>query len=280
MNHLHLPIFILPLVLFLVPAAQVGPPDYDAWDAVLAKHVSTDFPTHQVDYAGIKADPNFSTFVASLASANTYNLTKNETYALFMNAYNAFAMKLVIDHPCKHTIFGHCQGPIISITDIGIKIGGAVSSVWLKSAGIIGGKSYSLQAIEDFLRAPVPFSEDSRLHSCIVCASQSCPNVRRSAFRPEVIDQQMNENFQFMINNTVKGLLIDRGSSSVTLSKIFDWYAGDFSKEAGSVLSFIDPYIYSPDDRAYIAAHKATLSLQYFTYNWDANGQVPCNCTR
>jgi hypothetical protein len=232
---------------------------------------------------------------------------------------------MIIDHPCKHNIFGKCEGPIKSITDIGVKISGAASTVWLKPAGVIGGKTYSLQAIEDFLRAPSPFPEDPRLHSCIVCASQSCPNVRRTAFRPEMIDAQMGENFRSMVyvsliplasallevssppqhlshpytcfvlftpgahslptaphrNNTVKGMQIDRSTGTVTLSKIFNWYAADFKKQAnGSVLSFIEPFITSSDDRSYIAAHKAGLTLSYFAYDWDANGPVPCNCTR
>ena len=42
-------------------------------------------------YAAFSKDPDFHRFVKSLDAAPTHDLTKNETYALFMNAYNAFA---------------------------------------------------------------------------------------------------------------------------------------------------------------------------------------------
>lgn len=65
------------------------------------------------------------------------------------------------------------------------------------------------------LRAPLPslltfllwlcFREDSRLHACIVCASISCPNVRREAFRPERVGQQMDDQLQQFLANPKKG---------------------------------------------------------------------------
>ena len=48
--------------------------------------------------------------------------------------------------------------------------------------------------------------EDSRVHACIVCASISCPNVRREAFRPEKIGDQMDSQVRDMLQNTKKGI--------------------------------------------------------------------------
>jgi len=186
---------------------------------------------------------------------------------------------MVIDHPCKFSILHKCEGPIASITDIGVKIFGPASSVWLKDAGVIGGKAFSLQAIEDFLRSPAPFSEDARLHACIVCASISCPNVRMEAFRPEVIDAQMSAQLSDMLNNTKKGMLLDRGSFELSLSKIFSWYGKDFVTAAGSVLDFILPYVPCISDRDFLFANKQKIQLTYFKYNWNTNGVAPCNCT-
>lgn len=226
------------------------------------------------------ADPDFATFVSSLETAVTAGLDRNQTYALFMNGYNALAMKMIIYHPCSGLLLGHCtpwSKPIKSITDIGVGIR-EVDTVWLLDAGKIGGKTYSLQAIENFLRKPEPFAEDSRLHACIVCASVSCPNVRQEAFRPERLDSQMDEQLRDMVGNELKGLKLRRESKELYLSKIFSWYAEDFEAEAGSVVDFILPAIEAEDDRAYIASNK-DLSLKYFDYDWSANGPVPCPCT-
>jgi len=226
-----------------------------------------------VDYGAIQKDPDFKFFVQSLATATTANLTKNETYALFINAYNALAIKMVIDHSCQYSIFGKCEGPIASITDIGIK-----GTVWLKQAGTVGGLQYSLEQIESFLRTPAPYAEDPRLHACIVCASISCPNVRREAFRAGGIDRQMDESMTDMLSNRLKGLALNKTSMTVTLSKIFDWYASDFEKAAGDVLGFILPYL-SDDDQLFISQHRDRIQVAYFDYDWDTNGAPPCNCT-
>jgi len=265
----------------LVALAYSTPPvQYHAWDRAMKAHVSSSgeldgVPLHTVNYPALAADPDFKAFVASLEHADTHGLSKNDTYALFMNAYNALAMKMIIDHPCKHNTFGSCTGPISSIKDIGLS---PISPVWTKEAGKIGGKQYSLQQIEDFLRDPKPFDEDARLHACIVCASISCPNVRVGAFHPESIDAEMTDQMRDMLSNKVKGFALDRASKTVTLSRIFSWYAGDFSKAAGSVLEFILPYV--PDeDRSFIVANKADITLAYFGYDWNANGKIPCNCS-
>ena len=49
------------------------------------------------------------------------------------------------------------------------------------------------------------FSEDPRLHACIVCASISCPNLRMEAFRPDTVDQQMDQQMRDFLMNDKKG---------------------------------------------------------------------------
>ena len=268
-----------------ISAAAATLPDYDAWDGALARNVHPDpnstLRTHRVDYWGMSQDAGFHSFVTSLETVDVSKLSRNATLALFMNAYNALAMKMLIDHACRYSIFGSCEGPIKSITDIGIKAGGAASTVWLKTAGIIGGKHYSLQAIEDFLRDPTPWAEDARLHACIVCASNSCPNVRREAFRAERLDEQMRDSFANFVSNAAKGLrIVDRAAKTVSLSSIFKWYAKDFSRSAGSVLAFVAPFVADDADRVWLEANATNATLSYFDYDWSANGPVPCNCSR
>ena len=60
---------------------------------------------HVVDYSGMKDDPNFSAYFEALKSANITGFGRNETYAFFMNAYNALAIRMIIEHPCKKSTF-------------------------------------------------------------------------------------------------------------------------------------------------------------------------------
>jgi hypothetical protein len=66
-----------------------------------------------------------------------------------------------------------------------------------------------------------------------------------------------------------KGLRIDRAVNTIHLSKIFDWFAGDFAK-AGGVVGFLTRY--APEaDREWLRAHGADARLDYFDYDWRVN---------
>jgi len=152
-----------------------------------------------------------------------------------------------------------------------------------KNAGKIGGYDKSLDDIENYLRSPTPYHRDSRLHACIVCASISCPNLRIEAYNPDDLDIQMTEQMIDFLNNTKKGLLLDKNSKTLTLSKIFFWFESDFQSDARNpnktVIDFILPYLPNDDLAQFIMNNKQNLKVTYFEYNWDVNGNVECNST-
>lgn len=59
-----------------------------------------------------------------------------------------------------------------------------------------------------FLFVIALFREDPRLHACIVCASISCPNVRREAYTVDKIDQQMTDQMTSFLANPKKGTML------------------------------------------------------------------------
>ena len=72
--------------------------------------------------------------------------------------------------------------------------------------------------------------EDPRLHAAIVCASISCPNLAPYAYDAGAnLDAQYNRSFNNFLNNTKKGMKVDKETKTVTLSKIFDWYVNMFT---------------------------------------------------
>lgn len=242
----------------------------DAWDRALKAHVTTGgtregIRTNIVDYRGFRDDRDFHAFVQSLKTANLSAMGRNETHALLMNAYNALAIKMVIDHACLPK-----GGPIASILDISTDTRGAV---WKMSAGNIGGRSYSLDDIETQLRRPTENTGDPRLHSCIVCASISCPNLRPEAFRSSIVDKQMQEQMVDMLNNSNKGLALDDGT--LKMSNIFNWYADDFKAGSSGVLDFLLPYVPTAD-KDFISSRRHEVTISYFDYNWNLNGDAPC----
>jgi hypothetical protein len=99
------------------------------------------------------------------------------------------------------------------------------------------------------------------IHIAIVCASLSCPDLRREPFRAKVIDRQLDEQAKNFINNETKG--VRTNASKLRISKIFDWFEEDFRK-AGGVKAFIRRY--HPD------VSDASRVQGYLSYHWELNG--------
>ena len=49
------------------------------------------------------------------------------------------------------------------------------------------------------------------IHAAIVCASTSCPSLRREPFRAASIDAQLDDALRTFLADTRKGLAVDRG---------------------------------------------------------------------
>jgi len=228
--------------------------DFKGWDGLLKKYVG---PTTidgvrlaGVNYAVMKKDPAYSKLIKDLKSFSPATLkTPQEKMTFWINTYNVMAVKMVVDHY-----------PVDSIKDAG----SLFESVWKKKVGVIGGKEVTLNDIEhEILRK----MGDPRIHVAIVCASVSCPDLRKEAYTTDQVDAQLDDQFKKFLENRGKGLQIDRGKKRVTLSKIFDWFEDDF-KLKGGVLPFLSRYA-PGKDRPYLK--KRDVEVFYMDYNWDLN---------
>src|SRR5690606_18585297 len=103
-----------------------------------------------VDYAGLAADTAaLDGYIASLADVDLDVLSRDERLALLINAYNAFTLRLILDHY-----------PVASIKDI------PEAERWKAERWDLGGKTVSLDTIEHVMIRPV-FNEP-RIHWALV----------------------------------------------------------------------------------------------------------------
>lgn len=222
--------------------------DWSDYSALLKKYVQSEeihgIQTNLVNYSGISEDPLYRNLLDKLAVYDNSTLLGKEKLAFYINTYNIFAIKLVVDHQPKH-----------SIKDIGSWF----NPVWQKPAGVLNGQVISLDTIEHKILRKM---SEPRIHFAIVCASLSCPDLRIEPYDPVLIDAQLNEQAKTFINNSSKGLKID--GENIYISKIFDWFSEDFSDSDSEVdtLKFIAQYQYSA---AKFSNYK-TLE-----YNWALN---------
>ena len=210
---------------------------HDDFNALLQKHVQNGL----VNYAGFKADQAKLDAYLDYLSNNAPSTSdkSKDALAFWMNAYNAFTIKLIVDNY-----------PVKSIRDLD---GG---QPWDKKWIDIGGKSYSLNQIEHDIIRPV-FNEP-RIHFAIVCAAMSCPPLDNKAFFGNTVDNHLEQLTKTFINNKrFNTLTADR----ITITPIMDWYAKDF----GDVRAYVQRYANQT------ISNKA--KIKYTDYDWALNKQ-------
>ncbi len=230
-----------------------------AWARVLDRHsLSVDRTVGTVvDYRGLRDAPareDWVRLLEQLARAPAPN-TRAEALALWIDAYNILAIDTVLR-----------AWPVDSIRDAG----SLLWPVWRKQAGSVAGRRVTLHEIEhDILRE----LDDPRIHAAIVCASTSCPSLRRTPYRAGEIDAQLDEAMRAWLASPTKGLAIDRARRRIRLSRIFDWFEDDFDALGGVPAVLVR---YAPEaDRAWLEQNARNADLVYFDYDWSVNAGVP-----
>ncbi len=108
---------------------------------------------------------------------------------------------------------------------------------------------------------------DPRIHFTLVCGSSSCPFI--DVYTPENLEEELTLASQTFINSG--GAILDRSGQSISLSRIFKWYARDFGANQGQRLRFIAQHLDNKQDCAFIKDHADSLKITYQSYDWRLN---------
>jgi hypothetical protein len=209
----------------------------------------TDTAGTRVDYGAIAASPDWRRLLAQLDASRPAALrAREDELAFWIDAYNILAIELVARHP-----------GIASIREIG----SLWRPVWKREAGRVGGRGVTLDEIE---HAILRRKGEPRIHAAIVCASVSCPSLRREPFEPARLDAQLDDAMRRFLADPRKGLRLDRERGVLTLSPIFDWFEQDFGP--AGVAAFVARYL-SDADRAFVEARRPRI--EHFEYDWSLN---------
>jgi hypothetical protein len=230
--------------------SDATPVSHRIWDELLQKHVDEQ---GLVDYKGFMADSTKLNEYLDLLSKhhpNEKNWSPEQRLAYWINAYNAFTIKLILDHY-----------PVESIKDIGRTISiPFVNSPWDIKFIEIEGAEYDLNNIEHGIIRK-EFNEP-RIHFALVCAAISCPKLRKEAYIAEKLDAQLEEQARQFFNNPEKNKITPERAE---ISKILNWYGGDFKEEAPSKIDYINRY-------SKVKLRK-NASVNYLDYDWRLNEQ-------
>jgi len=178
---------------------------------------------------------------------------RKDRLAFWINAYNALTIDAIL----------HFY-PIGSIKDKVSRLFGY--NVWDDYPLTVAGRAYSLNAIEHEVLRPMG---EPRIHFAIVCASRSCPRLRREAYVAERLDAQLDDSTRGFFRAADR-FRIDRAGKTVYFSPILDWFSGDFGGTNEKKIAFAQRFV-DTDDRLFLDT--PGLSVSYLPYDWSLNEQ-------
>ncbi len=203
-----------------------------------------------VNYKGFQTEEKkLDTYLGILERTDTSRLNRLEAFAFYINAYNAWTIKLILT----------AYPEIDSIWDLG---GRFFNKPFEKRFIKLDQKTVSLDYIEHTILRPT--FKDPRVHFAVNCASKSCPPLYPTPFRAETLEEQLDAATRAFINDPGKNYLKE---DTLYVSKIFKWFSDDFDNDpTGFILKYA-----SKEFEARIRSQK-NLKVKYIDYNWSLNG--------
>ena len=232
---------------------------YGSYAVVLTNHVKGEL----VDYASLKADraslDGFIKEVADLSLKEFDEMDDAEHLALWLNAYNAFTLRSIID-----------AYPVNSVQDI--------EGMFDSKRWTVAGKSLTLDGIlHDVLRSKF---DDPRIYLAINTGSKGSPALFAEPFTPDYLDEQLDSVASAFVNNVDRNT-INPHNNTISTCEIFSIFGDDFigpystdehphlEPAEAAVLEFL--FSYADESIFEFVDLEAEWSLEYRPFDWSLN---------
>ncbi len=242
---------------WLITASRAAAAEFDQTHALFTGILAQYVKDARVNYAALKAHREalnrYLDRVAAVTKGDFKKWNEPQQIAFLSNAYNAYTLRLIIDHY-----------PIKGIKDIGSLLYGP----WDQPIVKLLGETTNLKTVEHkMLRKDYA---EPRIHFALVCAAKGCPPLRSEASVGVRLDEQLNDQAKQFLASPDKNRIAPT-ERVVYLSPIFKWYGSDFEKKSGSVLGALRRYW--PEKPA-AALAKGDFKIRYTDYDWSLNDQT------
>lgn len=241
---------------FLAPSLHAADMDHAIFDAVLKEHVTDG----RADYKNLCADKRLGEYLKELSRADLAGLTQEQEIALWLNAYNAYMLKIVCDHyPLKNLDRLHFGG-LVTAALLG-------KTVWDRRVAVIGGVKYTLKKLDHgIIRRKF---KDPRLQFGMSCGAVSCPQLRWEAYNADKLDEQLTDQAKHFFNDPLINTFGIK-SKNAQLSPLMNWNAHYFGKGLQEVLAFIAQFV-PPEIGQSLKEHPEDWTVTYGEYDLTVN---------
>jgi len=229
--------------------------DHSGFDSLLRAHVVDGM----VDYDAFARSAGFRSYLDSLAEADLSGLDGAERLALWINAYNAYTIQLVVEHQerdsirnINKTLFLKLKGP------------------WKEELARVAGEVYHLDAIEhDVIRKRF---DEPRIHFALVCAAMGCPPLRSEAYTGARLEEQLqDQSVRFLLETPARNR-VDVANRVVYGSMIYvSYYREDFGGSDEKIGEYLAGFY--PDGPEKQLLLSGDFELRETEYDWTLNSQ-------
>jgi hypothetical protein len=224
----------------------------DAFDTILKKYVTGG----KVDYGRLKSTkPDVDAFDAYLGRVATCDATKLQGlahYAFWVNAYNAFNIKGVLD-----------QWPVADIKSV---------------EGFLDKKKWRVANLDATLndmeyKQLIPAHQDARAHFVVVCADLGSVPLAPHAYTPENLEAMLEKKTREFVADP-HNLTVDTAAKRVSVSMLFspEWYEKDFLADkrfkGKKAVEYLVPYVDKPTGD-FLA--RGDYTVTYIAWDWSLN---------
>lgn len=266
-------IIAIPAVSMQAPVvAAQGPIEVEALHKPLDQLLDLYVRDGYVYYRALRSErARLDRYIASLdvAPATYEGWSRERKMAFWVNAYNVFALKTVIDHyPIRGRSDSYPQGSIRQVP-------GAFERLKHRAAG----RSLTLDEIEKQI---IPEFKEPRLHLVLGRGAIGSGRLRSEAYTGARIMQQLDAmQAEFVSENPM--LSIDRSAGVISVTPIISWADAEFiaaydkgatgpyaqrSPIERAIIAFITPHLL-PMEREFV--QKNEFKVAYHPFDWRLN---------
>lgn len=233
--------------------------DHTLWERFLGRYVVTaQDGTPRVRYAAVDGDDHgyLRVYLDQMQRTEVSKLRRDEQRAYWINLYNAYTVKLVLE-----------RYPMASLRDLDISPGLFAKGPWRAKMLKVEDETLSLDEIEH--RVLRPIWKDPRVHYALCPATLGAPGLWAHAYTASNTDAQLDAAARAFVNQPRGVSMV--GEESVQASSLYQWFESDFGGDDAGVIAHLLRYA----EPLLAESLRNARRVRDGGYDWALNDEAP-----